>query len=411
MPNLLSLNNYHYPRGGSDVVYFEHASMFEDEGWSNTFFSMKHPRNLSCKDEGYFTDTVDWEFASGALDKTRSALASVYNLDARRKLRRLIAERSPDIAHAHCIYHHLTPAVLPVLAGAGIPIVLTAHDLKLACPAYKMMNSDGICEKCRVGGRWNVVANRCIKDSFAASAVVGVEAYVHGLLGSYRKHLTRIVAPSLFYRDKLIEWGWEPARIVYIPNFVPPPDTRFVGDYSGAILYFGRLSSEKGLETLVKAAAASGVAIDIAGIGPQMQQLHELARLIDAPVRFLGRLDGDRLWTTVGKARAVVLPSEWYENAPMSALEAMQLKRPILAADIGGIPELIRPSGAGVLYPSGNLHALAAALGDLAALPQTRLAEIGQAAAAYADKEFSRKLYFQRMQELYKQCLDGASKR
>lgn len=405
MPNLLSLNSYHYPRGGSDVVYLEHAGMFEAEGWNNTFFSMKHPRNLPCKDEGYFTETVDWEFASGAMDKARSALASVYNLDARRKLRRLISERSPDIAHAHCIYHHLTPAVFPVLAEAGVPIVLTAHDLKLACPAYKMMNSDGICEKCRVGGRWNVIANRCIKNSLAASAVVGVEAYVHALLGSYRKHLTRIVAPSRFYRDKLIEWGWEPGRIVYIPNFVPPADDRFLGGYEGNILYFGRLSEEKGLATLVRASAASGVAVDLVGSGPKQDELAALIASLDAPVRLVGRLDGDALWSRVGQARAVVIPSEWYENAPMSALEAMQLARPVIGADIGGIPELLSESGAGASFPSGDVAALAAQLARFQAMSASDLAALGQVGSQHVRREFSRERYVERMKALYSDCM------
>ncbi|MBH0114330.1 glycosyltransferase family 4 protein [Novosphingobium sp. YJ-S2-02] len=405
MPNLLSLNSYHYPRGGSDVVYLEHAGMFEAAGWNNTFFSMKHPRNLPCKDERHFTETVDWEFASGALDKARSALASVYNREARSKLRALIAERKPDIAHAHCIYHHLTPAVFPVLAEAGVPIVLTAHDLKLACPAYKMMNADGICERCRTGGRWNVVTNRCIKNSLAASAVVGVEAYVHALLGSYRKHLTRVVAPSRFYRDKLIEWGWEAERIAYIPNFVPPADDRFTGGYEGNILYFGRLSEEKGLATLVRAAAASGVPVDLVGTGPQREELEVLIAELNAPVRLLGRLDGDALWTCVGQARAVVLPSEWYENAPMSALEAMQLARPVIGADIGGIPELLNESGAGTSFPSGDVAALAGELARFQTMSASDLSALGQVGSQHVRREFSRERYVERMQALYSDCM------
>lgn len=404
MPSLLSLNSYHYRRGGADVVYFEHAELFESAGWTNAFFAMHHPRNIPDADSGYFAELVDWEYRGGAASTIRSAGRSIYNFDARAKVRALIARRTPDIAHAHSIYHHLTPAVLPVLAEAGIPIVLTAHDLKIACPSYRMMNAQGICEECRHGGRWKVVANRCVKNSLAASAVVALEAYVHAALGSYRKHLTRIVAPSRFYRDKLIEWGWEAERIVHIPNFVQPREDRFIGGYGGQILYFGRLSEEKGLKTLVRASAVSGVPVDLVGTGPQHDVLMALIERLGAPVRLLGRLDGDALWSKVGSARAVVLPSEWYENAPLSALEAMQLERPVLGARVGGIPELIE-DGAGILFPAGDVEALAGVLCDTMDLGADQLAGMGRAGAAHAAREFSRERYLQRMQGLYSECL------
>lgn len=404
MPSLLSLNSYHYPRGGSDVVYFEHARMFERAGWRNTFFSMHHPRNVPSPDARYFAKTVDWDFAQGAFGKARAALASVHNRDARHKLRSLLAVKRPDIAHAHCIYHHLTPAVFPILARAGVPIVLTAHDLKLACPAYKMMNSGGICERCREGGRWNVVAQACVKQSRAASAVVAVEAYVHALLGSYRKAISRIVAPSRFYREKLIEWGWQAERIVHIPNFVPSAKAGFIGTHLGPILYFGRIAPEKGLVTLVRAAAASGVPVEVAGTGPQEADIRALICKTGAPVRLLGRLDGDALWRHVGQARAVVLPSQWYENAPMSALEAMLLARPVIGAAIGGIPEVL-PEGTGALFPSGDASTLAAQLSRFAAMNEDDLAAMGHRAREHVERNFSRRLYRHRMEALYAECM------
>lgn len=405
MPSLLSLNSYHYRRGGADVVYLEHAKMFEDAGWDASYFSMHHPRNLPCKDSKYFTRLVDWEFTDRSHSKLHAAINSVYNRDARKNLRKLLSEHRPDIAHAHSIYHHLTPAILPVLSDQSIPVILTAHDLKLACPAYKMMNSNGICERCKTGGLWNVITNRCIKDSLAASTVVGIEAYLHAMLGSYDKHLTKIVTPSQFYRNKLIEWGWHPDKLEHIPNFVPPADLRQAGHYDGSILYFGRLSSEKGLATLLRASALSGVPIDIAGDGPQEQELQELASELSAPVNFLGRLDGDALWGRVGSARAVVLPSEWYENAPMSALEAMQLFRPVIGADIGGIPEIITPSGAGVLFASGDEMSLANRLAEIASMSEGHLRDLGEKAARHVSREFSRDLYFSRMNDLYARSL------
>ena len=202
--------------------------------------AMHHPRNLDSPWSRYFVDELEFGQTSGLLDKAVKASKVVYSFEAQRKLRQLLAEFRPDVAHLHCIYHHLSPSVLPVLHRAGIPVVLTAHDLKLACPAYKMLNRTGICERCRTGSVLNVVRFRCVRESVGASAVVAVESSVQRGLGLYRRYVGRVVAPSRFYRDKLIEWGWSPDQIVHVPNYVDA--TRFEpsrerGDY---FLFAGR---------------------------------------------------------------------------------------------------------------------------------------------------------------------------
>lgn len=404
MPHLLSLNSYHYRRGGSDAVYFDHAELLRERGWDTSFMSMKHPRNFPSEDEKYFAEMVDYEFAGGALDKLRTAQRSIYNFDARAKIERLLQDKQIDIAHVHCIYHHLTPAVFPVLGEAGIPIVLTSHDLKIGCPAYLMRAPDGVCEACKGGNYLNVIRKRCIKGSLAASTAVAVEAYLHRALGSYSNHIDMVVAPSRFNRDKLIEWGWPEDRITYVPNFTRIIDPRFKGGYECPILFFGRMSPEKGVSTLIKAAARSGVAVDIVGTGPIEQELQELARSLDAPVTFHGRLDGDKLWEKVGRARAVVMPSECYENAPLAVLEAFQLEKPVIGANIGGIPELAFPQNrdpSGWLFESRDVDGLAALLSEVDQLSDAELRARGAAGRSLALEEFSKDRYVEQMLSVY----------
>lgn len=401
MPHLLSLNSYHYRRGGSDAVYFDHAALFQNEGWKTTYFSMHHPENIPSSSDRYFTKLVDYEYARTLPEKLVTAARSIYNFEALVRVKRLLAENRFDIVHVHSVYHHLTPSVLPVIRDAGLPIFYTAHDLKLACPAYKMMTQGRVCEACKGGDLTNVVRNRCIKNSFAASAVVAAEAMLHRRLKSYVDTISKVVAPSRFYRDKLIEWGWAPDRVVYIPNFAEEVDPKFVSDHRAPILYFGRLSEEKGLSTLIRAAAAADVPVDLIGTGPEEEKLASLIEQTGSRARLIGRLDGEALWSAVGQARAVVLPSEWYENAPMSALEALQLERPIIGADIGGIPEIVNDSGAGLLVPSGDVYALARALSEMASATEGQLTAMGRAGAHYARTQFSKDLYLERMQNLY----------
>lgn len=404
MPHLLSLNSYHYRRGGSDAVYFDHAELLHERGWDTSFLSMKHPRNFQSTDEKYFAELADYEFADGVLGKLRTAQRSIYNFDAKAKVEKLLADKRIDIAHVHCIYHHLTPAVLPVIKDAGIPIVLTAHDLKLGCPAYLMRTQGEVCEACKGGDYTNVVRNRCIKNSLAASATVAAEAYLHRALGSYSNTIDMVVAPSRFYRDKLIEWGWPAERMTYIPNFTRIIDTKFRGSYDNPILFLGRLSQEKGVGTLIEASATSGIPVDVVGSGPMEESLRARAEELGAPVTFFGRLDGDKLWERVGACRAMVIPSEWYENAPLSVLESYQLERPVIGANIGGIPELVHPperDEGGWLFESQDVGQLANLLVEVSQMSVSELQKRGRAGRALALEAFSKERYAADMLNVY----------
>jgi glycosyltransferase involved in cell wall biosynthesis len=250
-----------------------------------------------------------------------------------------------------------------------VPVVLTAHDLKLACPSYKMLSAGSVCEACKGGRIWNVAVKRCLKGSRALSGLIAVETAVHRWLDLYGANVDRLVAPSQFYRDKLVEWGWPAEKLVYIPNFSPALWPESPVPEEGPLLYFGRLSEEKGVATLVRAAALSGVRVVVAGTGPQGAELQALARQLRAPVEFVGHQSGGALGMLIARARAIVLPSEWYENAPMSVLEAYSAGRPVLGAAIGGIPEMIEPGITGWIFPSGDEAALAARMGEIAAAP------------------------------------------
>ncbi|MEJ2124455.1 MAG: glycosyltransferase, partial [Alphaproteobacteria bacterium] len=203
---------------------------------------------------------------------------------------------------------------------------MTAHDLKLLCPAYTMLRNGHVCEACRGGKVSNVLRHRCIKGSTLGSVAVLAVALLHRMRQTYQRSLARIVVPSRFYFEKFVSWGWSESQLVYIPNFGPEvsaaANSPELPAASEPILYAGRLSLEKGVSTLVRAAARAGVSVEIAGDGPARTIIETLARDLAAPVTFLGRLTGAEVQARMMRARAAVLPSEWYENAPLSVLEA-----------------------------------------------------------------------------------------
>lgn len=398
---LLSINNYHYRRGGAEVVFLEHNALFEQRGWTVMPFAMHHERNLPTPWSRYFVDEIEFGQHYGVGRQVVNAAKIIWSTEARRKVAALVREHRPSIAHAHNVYHHISPAIFGKLRSLGVPVVLTLHDLKIACPAYKMLTHDGVCERCRGGALWNVAAHRCIKGSRALSALIMVESLAHRTLGCYRNDVTRFVVPSRFYLEKFVEWGWPRERFTHVPNFVDTTVLQPGREAGDAFVYFGRLAPEKGLRTLIRAAAKARAKVRIVGTGPEEESSRELTRALGADVEFLGYRSGAELHAIVRAARAVVLPSEWYENAPMTLLEAYALGRPVIGADIGGIPELIRHGETGAIVRSGDADALAAELDAMRSRPDAQVVAMGCAGRDWVEREFTPTLYVQRLLALY----------
>ncbi len=409
MTTLISINNYYYDRGGSEAVFFGHNRMLEEIGWTVVPFSMKLARNHPTPWSEYFIDELEMSGDYSLAGKLMRLPKVVYSFEARSKLSRLLDRVRPDAVHAHNIYHHISPSILGLLKRRGIPTFMTLHDLKIACPSYNMMAYDKICERCKGGRLYNVVLNRCIGNSAALSAVVMLEAVLHSMLGSYRHCVSRFIVPSRFYIEKFCEWGMPREQFRHVPNFVDVP--RFEPGYPAGrpFVYFGRAARQKGVATLIRAAAEARVELVIAGTGPDLPALQTLAASLGASVTFLGHLSGQALHDIVRSARAVVLPSQGYENAPMSILEAYALGKPVIGARIGGIPELVREGETGVCFDSGDVASLVSALNEMVLRSDAQIAEMGRAGRRWVERDFTVEMYRQRTLEAYRELGVGAA--
>lgn len=402
MPTLLSVNSYFYRRDGAATVMFDHDRVFERNHWKVVPFAMHHPLNQTTVWSKYFVDEIEFDREYTVLEKIVRVPRVIYSLQARRRIAELIDQIAPDACHCHSIYHHLSPSILDALKSKRVPTVMTLHDLKIACPAYYMWNNHRVCEACRGHRVHNVLLNRCIKNSVALSGLIMIEALLHNWLQTYENCVDRFVSPSRFYITKLEEWGWDTTKFVHVPNSVDVETFRPVYAPGKFILYFGRLSPEKGLTTLIKAAGKSGVPLHIAGDGPEQANLRRAASQFGADVTFLGGLTFEALSSEIGRARACVLPSEWYENAPMTILESYAVGKPVIGANIGGIGELLQEGVTGRLFKSGSDEELAGILAEFMSMSDGAIADMGHAARRWVESDFSPETYFQRITEVYR---------
>jgi glycosyltransferase involved in cell wall biosynthesis len=295
----------------------------------------------------------------------------VWSRAAQRGMEAALDEFRPDVVHAHNIYHQLSPSVVHAAARRGIPVVLTMHDYKLACPTYQLLDHGHPCTACVTGGPWQAARRSCRDGSRAKSTVAAVEVIIHRRMGAY-DGVRRLIAPSRFLADTMAAAGVYPDRLRVQPNFTDLDVPVRTGPATHAVVFAGRLSAEKGVDVLVRAvglAAAglgdgTGVLLDIAGDGPEREALESLAdQVAPGRVRFHGRLPRAELTALVGSATVSAVPSRWHENQPLAVLESYALGVPVIATDLGGLPELVDET-TGWVRPADNVPALAGAVVD-----------------------------------------------
>ncbi|MFH0808985.1 MAG: glycosyltransferase [Pseudomonadota bacterium] len=406
---ILFLNNYYYLRGGSERVLFQEMAALEAVGHQVAVFSRRHPENLPTPHESLFTPPMDTQrvsFGPRALVTLRELFYSQANYQA---VRRIVAEFKPDVAHAHNIYGRLSTSVLDALRDCQVPAVLTLHDYKLICPNYLLLCGGRICEACKGGRFYQAFLNRCHKGSYAASAVYALESGFTRLWGKYDS-LRGLIAPSRFLGCKFAEFGFDSRRIHYIPNCIDTDEYVAAAGMGRHILFLGRLSREKGVDVLLAAHGAlpnkPRPPLLIVGDGPERQKLREAAASLEDR-EFAGYLQGSALRETIRQALAVVVPSVWYENAPLAVLEAMACGKPVIGARIGGISEMIDDAETGYLFEPGNAADLVDKLSRLLGLPRAQLAAMGAAARRKAEVHYSPEAHLSGLLGLYERVLGG----
>lgn len=326
---ILLVNKFYYRRGGDCIYMLNLEQLLKAHGHEVAVFAMDYPENLDTPWKKYFP---------GNMCKLMAFTRPFGSHEVKRKFTALLDDFRPDVVHLNNIHTQLSPVIAEMAHKRGIRVVWTLHDYKLLCPRYDCLK-DGktICETCFDRDKKACLDNKCMKGSKLASLIGWYEAVTWS-----RERLEActdvFVCPSQFMADKMVQGGFSKAKMKTLCNFIDvakcTKDSYEKEDY---YCFIGRLSHEKGTKTLIEAAKQLPYKLVVIGGGPLMDELKAIASDI---IEFVGFKQWDEIKELVGKARFSVIPSEWYENNPLSVIEAQCLGTPVLGAKIGGIPEL-----------------------------------------------------------------------
>lgn len=352
---ILLANKFYYRRGGDCIYMLNLEQLLKAHGHEVAVFAMAYPDNLDTPWKRYFPQNMS---------KLMAFTRPFGSVEVKAKFRKLLDDFRPDVVHLNNVHTQLSPVMAELAHERGIKVVWTLHDYKLLCPRYDCLkNGSVVCETCFNGPKKACLDNKCMKGSKLASFIGYKEAEVWS-----RERLEAatdvFICPSQFMADKMVQGGFAKGKMMTLCNFIDVEKCRFgnteavkssadcLPEKEDYYCFIGRLSHEKGAKTLIEAANELPYKLVVIGGGPLMDELKAMAH---DNIEFVGFKQWDEIKTLVGKARFSVIPSEWYENNPLSVIEAQCLGTPVLGARIGGIPELT-----GYTFSSGNVTDLKA---------------------------------------------------
>ena len=399
---ILYCNKYNYPFSGTEVYLLEVMELMREQGHEVALFSMADARGKPTPYDRHLARRIDFKEKLGWWQKAQDAGHMIYSTDSRRRIGEMIDEFRPDVAHVRNIYHHLSPSVLWELKERHVPVMYHINDFKLLCPAYNLVLQGQPCEACKGGRFWNALSHPCY-PGIAGRAMLTTEAYVHRWLGTYKKCIDLFLAPTQFVREKFVEHGWDDDKFDVLPHFQRTHALRQQEALSsGPLLYFGRLSAEKGIDDLLRAMQKlPHLHLVVAGEGPLRRELQALAESLGlSNVKFVGQVASAERDSLIAQSRFTVLPSHAYETLGKTILESYAEGRAVVATDFGSRRELVSHGVTGLLYPPGDVDQLAAAVQVLASTPQ--LAEkLGRAGWEVVRERYTPAGHFQKLLSLY----------
>ena len=350
LPSILIVHNRYQQAGGEDVVFESESNLLEERG---------HRVDRLVADNSSIPASL------GPIEQAALAVRTVWSRQAARDVQRAIRKFRPAVLHVHNTFPLLSPSIYETAAREGVAVVQTLHNYRLVCPEATLFRDGRPCEDC-VGRRvpWPGVLHACYHGSHAHSAVVASMLGFHNARATWER-IAIFIALSEFGRRVFIRGGLPAERIVVKRNFVEPDPGSSGGPRrrGEGYVFVGRLSEEKGVETLIRAwqLLPADVHLTVIGDGP-MRDVVRTAAAAHANVEMLGSQDRSVVLATMAAARAVIVPSIWYEAAPLTLIEAFGCGVPVIGSRLGSLEEAIGHHRTGILFEAGDPASLAEAV-------------------------------------------------
>lgn len=372
---ILFVHNAYQHKGGEDTVLEAEAALLASRGHVVEYFT-RHNNDIS------------------QMSRVSVAIQTFWSTPSAKDFEAQLRSFMPDVVHVHNTFPLISPAIYWVADRMGVPVVQTLHNFRLFCPQAMLLREGKVCEDCLGKLPWRGALRGCYRESRLQSTVLASMVSLHRGLGTWQNKVTSYIALNHFCRNKFIEGGLPAERIVIKPNFVDfsPPIAVDRKDF----LFVGRLSAEKGIDTLVAASRMVEAArVQVAGTGPEAELLNAVPN-----IRALGALTGDQVREAMAGAMALLLPSIWYENFPRTLVEAFGCGLPVIASRIGALAELVEDRVTGLLFEPGDPASLADAMRWALEHP-AEIAAMGKAARAHYEANFTAERNYQQLLAIY----------
>ncbi|MDF2537573.1 MAG: glycosyl transferase family [Herbinix sp.] len=413
---ILLINYRYFISGGPEKYMFHIKKKLEEEGHEVIPFSIHSNKNETTEYSKYFVNPIGSRDVTYYREykKTPKAIIqmisrSVYSFEVKRAVKKIITDVKPDIVYILHYVNKLSPSVIKGAKEMGLPVVLRLSDYFLLCPRFDFLYQKKICEDCLTKGYKSCIKKRCVKDSIFASLIRVFSMKVHKLM-KINNDVDAFIAPSEFLKKKLAENGFKEEKIHCIPTFTSSQseiDKPEVGDYG---LYFGRITKEKGVETLIHAYGKLPRKYRLVVMGDDAtDEAVALKAYINdnkiTNIDFIGFKTGIELETVIRNARFTFIPSLWYDNLPNTALEAFQYFKPVIASNIGSLPELVIHGFNGYLFEPGNVEEVIRYIKELG--EDSKIIWMGTNGHSLLDGNFSAQTHYNRLMNTFRELLSS----
>jgi len=386
---ILLVHNYYQQPGGEDVVFAAEEALLSRNGHEVIRYTEDNRR-------------ID------GMDRLSAAVATIWSVPTKDRLRALLREARPDVAHFHNIFPLISPSAYSACREAGVPVVQTLHNYRLLCPTATFFREGRICEDClHKTPPWPGALHGCYRKSASQTALVGAMLTVHRWLKTWDRQVDLYVALTEFSREKFIQGGFPGNKIAVKPNFVAPdPGPRTDGgDYA---LFVGRIAEEKGVRTLLRAwRSLRDIPLKVVGDGPLGE---EMRAFIDAEklatVEFLGARPHEEVVARIKGAQFLIFPSEWYETFGRVVIEAFACGVPVLASRLGAMTEIVEDGSTGLLFHPGDPEDLAAKV-RWASENSAAMRSMGKSARKEYEEKYTPDGNYRLLLDVYRRAMQG----